>query len=86
MLYGHVRSVAEGNKLMCHHCGFTAKTLGSVALQAGFTEARVFAADDYALWALLLMPETSLGDLTEMFRSTPQAYLLEERAQRGDSV
>lgn len=84
MIYGHIRSVAEGNKLMCHHCGFTAKTLGAVALRAGFTEARVSAADDHALWALFLMPEARLDDLTEMFQSTSQAYLLEDRARRSE--
>ena len=36
MLWGHSRSIEEGNKFMAHKCGFTKKTLMAALTNAGF--------------------------------------------------
>ena len=70
MIYGHARSIANGRGHMAHHTGFTRERLGRVALDAGFSEARVIESPGYDLWALLVMPDTDFGSLYELFRVT----------------
>ena len=36
MLWGHSRSIEEGNEFMAHKCGFTKKTLMATLTNAGF--------------------------------------------------
>jgi predicted SAM-dependent methyltransferase len=77
MLFGHRASVAAGNQYMAHHTGFTAESLGSFALQAGFSEAHVGKGRAYDLWAIAAMPETDLDALASMLRETNEAFLIQ---------
>ena len=78
MLYGHGRSIRDGNTFMRHHSGFTEDTLGKVSLKAGFAEARVASGNGFDLWALLLMPKTDRAALRGILAPTPQSFLLDE--------
>ena len=77
MLFGHIRSVAEGNNFMSHKTGFTVASLGRAANDAGFAEARIAAGQAFDLWGLLLMPRTNKTVVADLLRSTPQRFLLE---------
>lgn len=55
MLYGHSRSIAEGNSYMTHKTGFTANRLGRLLLESGFPEAWVFPGHGFDIWAIALM-------------------------------
>jgi SAM-dependent methyltransferase len=86
MIYGHARSVSQGRIFMAHHTGFTRERLARVALDAGFSQARVLEGPGYDLWALLLMPETNLQWLSELFRATNLGVLFDgERATESES-
>ncbi|WP_346796465.1 methyltransferase domain-containing protein [Halomonas sp. Bachu 37] len=50
ILYGHQRSVAEGNTFMAHKSGFDKHSLSEALLKAGFKEVRVTADPYYNLW------------------------------------
>lgn len=50
ILYGHQRSVAEGNTFMAHKSGFDKHSLSEALLNAGFSETRVTADPYYNLW------------------------------------
>lgn len=50
ILYGHQRSVAEGNTFMAHKSGFDKHSLSEALLKAGFEEVRVNADPHYNLW------------------------------------
>ncbi len=52
ILYGYRPLLASGNHFMAHHTGFTRKTLGQALLRAGFESARVWADNQFALWAI----------------------------------
>jgi SAM-dependent methyltransferase len=80
MIYGHARSIAQGRGYMAHHTGFTRERLGRVALDAGFSEARVLEGPGYDLWALLLMPDADLESLSELFRLTNQRAFFDEKS------
>jgi SAM-dependent methyltransferase len=58
MIFGHQASIQAGNQFMAHRSGFTAETLGSALLEAGFTEVRVHEGNNWDLWALATMPDT----------------------------
>lgn len=51
MLFGHERSLANGNSHMAHRTGFDSKRLGQSLLDAGFEEVRVRKGQCYDLWA-----------------------------------
>ena len=59
ILFGHQRSMEQGNHYMAHRTAFTATTLGQVLLDAGFTEVRVHEGRHWDLWAIAIMPDTS---------------------------
>ena len=53
MLWGHSRSIKEGNEFMAHKCGFTKKTLMGVLTNAGFKSvAGVEIPKHFDLWAV----------------------------------
>jgi SAM-dependent methyltransferase len=72
MLYGHAASIAAGHAAMAHRTAFTVPRMGRLATDSGFAEARVVE-DGYDLWAVLMTPDTNLGDLTRRLRGTPLA-------------
>lgn len=76
MLFGHTRSIAEGNGYMAHKTGFTASILGAVAIQAGFAQARVSVGNAMDLWALFAMPGTDYARVAAMLAATPEAFLV----------
>ena len=76
MIFGHRASVAAGNKFMAHHTGFTAESLGALALAAGFAEAHIGRGPVFDLWAILTMPETSPDTLETMVTGTSEAFLI----------
>jgi SAM-dependent methyltransferase len=55
MLYGHGGSLAQGNAFMGHRGGFTARSLESSLLAAGFPIVRVVRDQSFALWATAYM-------------------------------
>ncbi|MBY0240298.1 MAG: class I SAM-dependent methyltransferase [Burkholderiaceae bacterium] len=67
ILFGHQRSLQQGNPFMAHKTGFTANTLGQALIDAGFDEVRVHEGERWDLWALACMPQTS----TDIFRQVP---------------
>jgi SAM-dependent methyltransferase len=70
MLYGHGRSIADGRYAMAHNTGFTVDSLGHVAIDAGFAEARVFDGANYDLWAAFLMSESNTEEISAFFAKT----------------
>lgn len=57
VIFGHQASIQAGNAFMAHRTGFTADTLGSALLAAGFHEVRVHEGKHWDLWAIAAMPE-----------------------------
>jgi SAM-dependent methyltransferase len=55
MLYGHGASLAAGNVFMCHRGGFTARSLETALIAAGFPIVRVVRDEAFALWATAYM-------------------------------
>jgi predicted SAM-dependent methyltransferase len=70
MLFGHSASIEAGQAYMAHNTGFTAQRVGRFAAKAGFAEARVIEGDANDLWAALLMPETKMPEVSELFAGT----------------
>jgi predicted SAM-dependent methyltransferase len=54
MLYGHQKSIRNGNDHMAHRTGFTAKRLSRLLAEAGFDEVRVMCGKNYDLWAIAI--------------------------------
>jgi len=52
MMFGFQPSVAAGNGFMRHCTGFTARRLGRLLREAGFSEARVRTGGNFDLWAI----------------------------------
>ena len=53
MLWGHSKSIKEGNKYMTHKCGFTKKTLMIALTNAGFKSvAGIEIPEHFELWAI----------------------------------
>ena len=52
MMFGHKRSIANGNHYMAHRTGFTAQRLKTKLAEAGFAEVRVLPGRSYDLWAV----------------------------------
>jgi len=57
MIFGHTPSLARGNHHMAHKTGFTARTLGRLLSDAGFTGVAV-QREGFALWARAYKPAT----------------------------
>ena len=64
--FGHQKAIEQGNHFMAHRTGFTAKTLGHALLNTGFSEARVYESNRWALWAIATMPMTSQSVFDEL--------------------
>ena len=86
MLYGHGRSIGAGQFAMTHNTGFTAERIGRVALESGFSEARVFEGLNFDLWALLMMPETNMTHVSELFNDTEIAPLFATDAAEPHAI
>lgn len=54
MMFGHQRSIANGNYFMAHRTGFTAARLKNKLAEAGFSEVRVLPGKSYDLWAVAI--------------------------------
>lgn len=61
MLFGHGRSLEQGNHYMAHRTGFTQERLGRLLLEAGFAEARVLRGNSYDLWAVAVNAKEKPG-------------------------
>jgi ubiquinone/menaquinone biosynthesis C-methylase UbiE len=60
ILYGHRKSIQQGNHYMAHKCGFTYTTLGSAFLDAGFKE--IFGGrrpENFDLWLVAFKADIS---------------------------
>jgi SAM-dependent methyltransferase len=58
MIYGHRWHIADGNRFMAHHTGFTVRTLGEALSKAGFTRGQPYKVPDcYALIWEVWKPE-----------------------------
>lgn len=55
MLYGFRTALAQGNSLMGHRGGFTARSLQAALLAAGFPFVRVVRDGSFGLWAMACM-------------------------------
>ena len=78
MMFGHGASIAAGNVFMAHRTGFTQERLGTVALDAGFTEIRVGSGGFYDLWAVLAMPHCSAEAVRAVVRGTHLDFLFSD--------
>jgi predicted SAM-dependent methyltransferase len=76
MIFGHRASVAAGNTYMAHNTGFTAESLGTLILEAGFAEVHVGQGDSIDLWAIACMPGTRLDEIGAMLQGTRQDFLV----------
>ena len=65
MLFGHLDSQATGSPYMAHRCGFTAESLGTTLMDAGFSEIKVIKGHHYDLWALASTQPTPARVLAE---------------------
>ena len=79
MIYGHRASMAAGNAYMAHHTGFTAETLGTLGVEAGFSEAHV-GKEGFDLWAAFTLPGTQVGELAAMLSKTNESFLFPRRS------
>jgi ubiquinone/menaquinone biosynthesis C-methylase UbiE len=52
MIYGHSSSIARGRTAMRHCTAFTAASLASALLTAGFSEVRTMQTEHYEIWAV----------------------------------
>lgn len=69
MLYGHRRSISDGNSYMAHHTGFTDERIGRLLLEAGFAEIRTMT-EQFDLWAVAFADDADVGDnLARLARS-----------------
>lgn len=59
MMFGHKKSIANGNHFMAHRTGFTAQRLKNKLADAGFAEVRVLPGKSYDLWAVAVVGSTS---------------------------
>lgn len=66
MLFGHGRSLENGNHYMAHRTGFTQERLGNLLLEAGFAEARVVRGTSFDLWAVAVNASTPADQLALM--------------------
>ncbi len=57
MLYGHGRSIRNGNEFMAHKTGFTCTRLGNVLIDCGFPIVLTKRGEHHDLWAVALMEE-----------------------------
>lgn len=80
MIFGHGRSIAEGQIHMAHHTGFTAPRLARVAFASGFAEVRVMEGGHFDLWAVLLGPQASPAKIAAMFEHSFLAGLFDAGA------
>jgi predicted SAM-dependent methyltransferase len=76
MLFGHRRSIKQGNLFMCHRTGFTKERLGKLLVAAGFSEARVLRGNNYDLWALGLMNKTNRQEIEPLLNAGGLAFEL----------
>jgi predicted SAM-dependent methyltransferase len=83
MIYGHSRSIEAGHVYMTHRTGFTSDRLGRLAVQAGFTEARVLEGENFDLWAALMMPKAEAPALAALFEDTNIASLFSDCTPLG---
>ena len=67
VLFGHGRSIKNGNHYMRHHTGFTEELLGNLLINAGFAEVRILKGGKYDLWALARMPDCNLEAVAPLF-------------------
>lgn len=58
IVFGHQAALAAGRRHMAHRTGFSATSLGTALVAAGFEEARVHEGGAWDLWALATMPAT----------------------------
>ncbi len=65
MLYGHQRSIEQGNEFMRHGTGFTRDRLGSLLIEAGFEEARTMRTPQLEVWAVAFMPAADVGGIVD---------------------
>ncbi|MGZ8341945.1 MAG: class I SAM-dependent methyltransferase [Telluria sp.] len=66
IVFGHQASLVAGNHYMAHRTGFTASTLGTSLINAGFDEVRVHEGGRLDLWAIATMPTTSADVFDEL--------------------
>lgn len=67
MLFGHRPSIAQGNRFMAHHTGFSDVRLGRLLREAGFSEVLTRSAEHYDLWAVAFVtPGSSQPVLAEL--------------------
>lgn len=59
MLYGHQKSIEQGNQYMAHHTAFTQQSLGQHLSNVGFEEVRVKRGTGYDLWAVGVLQANS---------------------------
>ena len=66
ILYGLRTSMSKGNLYMAHRTGFTAKTLSTAFLKAGFAQITVQRDGKLGLWAIALKKEQDEQGLASM--------------------
>lgn len=69
LLYGHRRSMAQGNLFMAHRCGFTRKVLNASLRSAGYKAVASLARPaKYELWAVASKRERPEAEMRELAR------------------
>ena len=67
IIYGHRKSIAEGNIYMAHKCGFTEKVLINVLKQSGFSQIiSKTRSSEFDIWALATCNLWNNESLTEL--------------------
>lgn len=78
MLFGHRRSIQQGNLFMCHRTGFTEERLGKLIVAAGFSEARLLKGQKYELWALGLRTKANREEIDALMNASSLAFALRQ--------
>lgn len=67
ILYGHRKSLANGNNFMAHKCGFTHKALDNLLQESGFiSRAGLIRSTSFDIWILAYKKSTSEHELREV--------------------
>jgi predicted SAM-dependent methyltransferase len=83
MLYGHQRSIEQGNEFMRHGTGFTQDRLGRLLIEAGFEEARTTRTPQLEVWAVAFMPAADVGGIVGVLARSGLDFSLHEEARKA---
>jgi predicted SAM-dependent methyltransferase len=68
MIFGHQKSIREGNHFMSHRTAFTQQLIGTLLVDAGFAEVRVRRGTNFDMWCLAMMRRTKIDAVLSLLQ------------------